>query len=73
MSDDRALDVLGRIEEIRIARLRPGDIVLVKTPPDMKDYELVGMLATIQHWFPHHDVRICAGIDVEVIRPEEAS
>jgi hypothetical protein len=69
-SVDRARDLLERIDEIRIARLRPGDIVLVRTPAGMVDVDLEGMLATIQHWFPHNDVRICAGIDIEIVRPE---
>jgi hypothetical protein len=67
---DRAIDILERIREIRIARLRPGDVVLVRTPAGMVDVDLEGMLATVQHWFPHNDVRICAGIDIEVVRPE---
>jgi len=67
---DRALEILEKIEEVRIARLRSGDVVLVKVPPDLEDVDLVAMLATVQHWFPHNDVRILAGIDVEIVRPE---
>lgn len=68
---DRAIEILERIEEIRITRLRSGDVVLIKVPPDLEDVDLVAMLSTVQHWFPHNDVRILAGIDVEIVRPEE--
>jgi hypothetical protein len=57
------------IEEIRIALLRPGDVVLVMTPEGTLDTDLSGVLSTVQSWFPDNDVRVCAGISIEVVRP----
>lgn len=65
------IDLATLLDEIKVARLRPGDVILVKTPAVMLDYEVERILSTVQHWFPHNDVRILAGIDIEVVRPTE--
>jgi hypothetical protein len=72
VTEDTLADLLKRIEEIRIARLRPGDVIVVKTPAHVEQDDLIDMYAEVMRWFPGHDVRFTVGVDIEVVRPEDA-
>lgn len=69
VNDDRALDVLSRIEEIRIARLRPGDVVLARFSVPLEPEETEHFAEVLGRWFPDNNVVILEGVDIEVVRP----
>ena len=70
MIEDTLANLLERIEEIKVARLRPGDVIVVKIPAHVEQDDLIDMYAEVKRWFPGHDVRFTVDVDIEVVRPE---
>jgi hypothetical protein len=65
-----AINALRGIEEIKIARLRPGDVIIVKTATNLEPEENAVIRREVERLFPGHEVVITIGLDIEVVRPE---
>jgi hypothetical protein len=67
--DNRWTDLFERIEEIKVARLRPGDVIVAKTATDLEPEENAVIRRKVERLFPGHEVVITTGLDLEIVRP----
>lgn len=71
VTDDRARDLLERIEEIRVVRLRPGDVVVARSAVALDQEDSREIAEALKSLFPDNKcILLAGGIDIEVVRPE---
>jgi hypothetical protein len=58
------------VEEVRIARLQPGDVVLVKVFAEADSETIEYIHVMLEGTFPDNKIIILEGVDIEVVRPE---
>jgi hypothetical protein len=70
VTDDRLADLLGRISEVEVARLAPGDVIVVKASGASGE-DIEYMQQSFEYLFPDHRTIVLDGdISLEIIRPE---
>ncbi|HEV2928397.1 MAG TPA: hypothetical protein VGW74_06880 [Propionibacteriaceae bacterium] len=63
---------LPEVERLQAMELRPGDIIVAKLAM-REDADLAAALrGALEGEFPGHRVLVTWGVDIEVVRPEDA-
>lgn len=64
------LNFLDRVEEVKVVRLQPGDIIVCKTDDRVTTEGAARVQSALKRVFPDHEVLITSSCSIEVARPE---
>lgn len=72
MSDAEAVAAAEAIQEVRVMRLQPGDIIVAKVF-EYASYDSVQTVKKhLETFFEGHRVLVLSGIDLNIARPHES-
>lgn len=61
------------LQEVRVLRLRPGDILVLKAPADTTQQMFAELSQRMREEFPEHRTLVIVGVDLDVLRGEESA
>lgn len=64
--------VAPEIEEVRVLRLQPGDVIIARVANDTTAETAMGVRQNLEGAFPGYRVIVTAGIGIEVARPDQS-
>lgn len=65
------IDLPPEIEEVRVLRLQPGDILVARVAEEATPDAIEGIRKRLEAMFPDHKTLVCLGITLEVARQSE--